>query len=507
MNTEAFTMWENSIIFQNGMFFYRDGKGHNSFICRERAKEIEVNYYKYQASMDVDRGGWDPDTAYPGRGFSKNENGEWQYTRACRIDIMKNGAVVRAVEGDFVIPRTIGTNKINSVNRIEKRAFYNCANLSQVTIPETITSIGSEAFVGCTNLNKIIMSDSIKAIEEKAFADTAYYNNKENWVDNALYLNGWLIKVNTAAEGAFHVQDGTIGIADTAFRDCDKLTHISIPDSVQYIGSHAFEGCSQLVEISFPEKVLKFGTGVLKKCASLEHVKLPIGIGDLSGMFLDNENLISVEIPEGVTKIGSAAFQNCIHLTDIKLPDSITSISSSAFKNTGYVNDKSNWADGVLYLGKWILLADSALAGNYVVKAGTLGIADSAFGKPFCQGACVNLTGVEMPDTVKYIGEGAFEGCKNLEHIDIPNSLRHISRSLFRDCSCLKEVIIPYSVKTMDIWVFYHCASLESVTIENPNLDITWPAIVSCPKLTVYAAHNSTAEAYTKKYEIAFQDK
>lgn len=471
---KEFVMGENRIRFRDGLFFYLDGKGNRSLICEERAKEMEEQYYRYQASMDVDRGGVDPDIAYPGRGFSKCENGWWEYTRTSQTQLLAGEQAVCPIEGTFEIPGMM--NDRENINRIEKRAFCNCDRLYQISFPDTITSIGASAFAGCTKLDRIAISDKIETIGEDAFTGTAYYHNMQNWKNFALYLNGWLLKVDNEARGEFCIPKGTVGIADGAFADCEKLTRIVIPDGVRYVGSGVFAGCKGLSEITFPQKVLRFGDGVFRQCTNLVHAELPTGITDLSGLFLNNTNLCSIRIPDSVTTVGSAAFKNCTALREIELPSGIANISATAFENTGYVNEKRNWENGVLYMGRWLLRADASLSGSYAVKEGTVGIADCAF-----------------------------EGCKNLTHIELPNTLKYIGNSLFRDCAALTEIKIPRGVATMDIWTFYNCVNLEKLVIDNPHLEITWPAIVRCPRLTIYAARNSIAQKYARKYKISFQ--
>lgn len=500
----AFTMWENSIIFCDGRYYYLDGKGGASLISKECAIEVEANYYAYQARMDVDRGGMHPERAYPGRGFSKDEDGRWKYTCPSEVEKLAGESKVSPIEGEFTIPSSVKISQ--DINQIRKKAFMGCSLLSRINIPETVQIIESEAFAGCDNLEKIVFTEKVQVIEEKAFLDTAFFRDENNWTYDALYLNGWLIKVRENAQGSFVVQDGTVGIANSAFCNCDKLTDILIPDSVKNIGSFAFKGCKSLLRIEFPKEVKKFGISVLSECTSLKHITLPAGIEDLSAMVANNTQLVSIKIPEGVTKIGSATFKNCTNLMEIELPDSITSISDTAFENTGYVNEKSNWEDGVLYLGKWLLMADDSVCGNYSIKDGTVGIADYAFGQ-FIKISCPDLTGLNIPDTVKYIGSSAFKRCVKLADVNVPDSVEHISDSIFRECNSLTQIRIPASVKTMDKWVFYRNMNLERLMIDNPNLKIDGAAIVNCPKLTIYAPEGSTAQEYAIKENIPFSSK
>ncbi len=470
MSKNEFRLWDERVIFENGMYYYLDGSGRASLISKECAKKIEADYYCYQAGMDVNRGGMDPEIAYPGRGFSKDSNGNWKYTRSHEVEKLNGDKASLPLEGDFIIPASVnGRQKINYIRR--------------------------EAFLGCDLLSEITIPDTVQIIEEKAFCDTEFYKREKNWTEDALYLNGWLIKVREQAQGTFNVLEGTVGIANNAFSNCAKLTEINMPDSVVYIGSFAFKGCKELLNIKFPEKVSLFGDGVLLECPNLSRIQIPTGVKDMNAMLRSCANLVSIKIPEGVTKIGAYAFADCERLMNIELPDSLTQIASTAFQNTGYVNDKANWEDGVLYLGKWLLKANEFVCGIYTVKEGTVGIADYAFGD-MLKCICPNLTGINMPETVRYIGDSAFGKCNKLAKVCIPNQVECIRSSLFRECAGLVEVRFGVNVKVMEKWVFYRNMNLESLVIDNPEIEIENAAIYNCPKLTIYAPEGSTAQRY-----------
>ena len=148
-------------------------------------------------------------------------------------------------------------------------------------------------------------------------------------------------------------------------------------------------------------------------------------------------SLTSIEIPDSVTSIGDWAFEGCSSLTSIIIGNGVTSIGGNAFYDTSYYNNESNWEDGVLYIGKYLIDAKyDAISGDYIIKDGTRVIAPSAFYN------CSSLTSIVIPDSVTSIGSSAFE-----------------------DCSSLTSIEIPAGVTSIDAWAFYNCSSLTSIEI------------------------------------------
>lgn len=117
------------------------------------------------------------------------------------------------------------------------------------------------------------------------------------------------------------------------------------------------------------------------------------------GTCADAEIIIPLRSLEGdrVTGIGASAFKDCSKVTAITIPESVTSIGESAFSNTAYYNDESNWENGVLYIGKYLIEVKAELTNSYTIKEGTKSIADFAFAN------CTALKNVTIPSSVSSI--------------------------------------------------------------------------------------------------------
>lgn len=182
-----------------------------------------------------------------------------------------------------------------NIKRIDDWTFEYCKNLTSIYIPNSVTAIGSSAFYSCTSLENIEISDNITSIGTRAFAATAFYNNDDNWENDVLYLDKYLLTAKKTISGEYKVKSNTEIIGPGAFFGCNLLTEIEIPSSVAAIGSQAFYDCTLLKNVNIPDRVTSLDDSVLSGCESLENVT----------------------IHDSVTSIGKCAFNNCNKLTDI----------------------------------------------------------------------------------------------------------------------------------------------------------------------------------------------
>ena len=160
---------------------------------------------------------------------------------------------------------------LNSVISIGSRAFHGCKSLTSVTIPSSVTTIGSEAFSWCTNLTSVIIGENVTTIGSYAFEDCKVLNtitfpnrltylgdrsfNNTAWLDNQasglVYVGNWayIYKGEMPANTSVIIKSGTLGIANSAFRNCTGLVSVTFPNSLSIIGYWSFYGCSGLKDV------------------------------------------------------------------------------------------------------------------------------------------------------------------------------------------------------------------------------------------------------------------
>ena len=190
------------------------------------------------------------------------------------------------------------------VEKIKDFTFNYCRELTSITIPNSVTSIGGSAFTGCTSLKSIVVE-----------SDNSVYDSRSNC--NAIIETD----TNTLILGCKNtiIPNSVTSIGGYAFRDCRGLTSITIPDSVTSIGEGAFNSCTGLTNIIIPDSVTSIGAGAFGSCSGLTSITIPNSVTSIDSVtFEDCSSLTSITIPNSVTSIGAYAFRGCTDLTSIQ---------------------------------------------------------------------------------------------------------------------------------------------------------------------------------------------
>ena len=293
-------------------------------------------------------------------------------------------------------------------------------------IPSTVKTIGEYAFYSAKNLTEITIPKSVTEVREHGFDDTGVTD---------VTVPASVEKMGCEAFGGFYAKK--ITLEDGLKRlDCFSLngfyiTKISIPASVEYIEEGALAGLSALHEVtvdSANENYRSYGGNLYTKDRSVllcrpsakSATSFTIGspvkrIGSYA-MF-QSENLQEVIINNGVEEIGSNAFRWCYNLEKVTMPDTGKKIEVRAFEETAIKEIK--------------------------IPDGITKIELSTFE------CCSNLETVEIPDSVTELASNSFWGCVKLTEVVLPEHLEKIGYYAFTHTG-LNKINVPPSVKKID---------------------------------------------------------
>jgi hypothetical protein len=310
--------------------------------------------------------------------------------------------------GAVTIPTTIGGLPVTSIGN---EAFYQCTNLTSVTIPDSVTNIGHGAFAFCGNLTNAILPDNLVSVGICAFMNCTN-----------------LARVTLGAHTA------SLGISE--FDSCASLTSLTIPGSVIKIGSSALQNCGGLTNVTIGKGVASIGNRAFDACSNLTVMAVDpqnIIFGSVDGVLVNKGlNLIAqypggkngtYAIPNCVSNIGNGVFYGSIHLTEITIPSGVQSIGDWAFGS----------CSGLTHL---IIPNNVGTIGSYSFES------------------CSNLVKVTIADSVTSIGYHVFDNCPNLTDVTIGSGLigfgSRIGLNIFSDCLNLTSIYLrgsnPYFV-------------------------------------------------------------
>lgn len=278
---------------------------------------------------------------------------------------------VTAPSRDFTFDATTGTIKkyngndavvnipseINGtpVTTIGNAAFRD-SSVTSVTIPASVTEIGSNAFADCTNLTSVhyegdwsnlTIQSGNPAVQDAANAPLFDFKfTPDNTAVIVIRYKGTAADVTIPSR----YKGKPVTMIDHAAFFNSVVTSVTIPDSVTSIDDNAFGFCSQLTNISIPNSVTYIGFSAFAHCTSLKSITLPSSLSSISeALFSGCSQLTTIHIPDSVLSIQSNAFYHCRNLETIRIPVSVTLIETDAFAGcpslmtVTYSGSKTRW--------------------------------------------------------------------------------------------------------------------------------------------------------------------
>lgn len=352
-------------------------------------------------------------------------------------------AMVGAEINDIVIPE--------SVTSIGASAFAG-STVASVTLPDRLAVIGESTFAGCINLDTVNIPSAMTEIPANAFAYTA--------------LKGTLV-----------IPSSVVNIAASAFEGCESLTGIEIPKSVRMLMSKAFAGCTSLTNVKvyatepltvdadlFDSSV--FGTATLQCPKGFADVYAEADVWKNFTVIKDDfllevnsgDRFVFAKMPYEITSLkeGEMTVKAKFHHFDGKHRDTAVEIANAKFSGDVVIPSE------ITYMDKQFRVTE---------------ISDSAFFR------AKNLTSVTMPADIRGFGKNMFDGCEKLVSCNIPDNVTEISPSCFSSCAALKSIVLPAGVTAIGNNAFYYCSSLDSISLPEGLKTIGERAFYQCGQL------------------------
>ena len=350
-------------------------------------------------------------------------------------------------------------------------------NITSITIPNSVTSIGYSAFADCTGLTSVTIPNSVTSIGEGAFyACTG--------LTSPVYNAHVFAFMPTSYSGAYTIPDGIESIAGGAFEGCTGLTSVTIGNSVTSIGYSAFSGCTGLTSVTIGNSVTSIGYSAFSGCTGLTSVTIPNSVTSIrSSAFYGCSGLTAIYVPCGEMERFKQMLNNDSRINDhAPLPYTITineehgnvtypqtmcdDMSLNATPDYGY--HFVQWSDGVTNNPRAIVLTqDTTFTAEFAYdRVGTCG-KDLALVWSYDPNSKVLTIGNagEFTENMQF----GLEAPNEMEELVIGNSVTAIGANAFAGIETLKKIIIGESVKTIGEQAFYNCVNLETIFNYRPT--------------------------------------
>ena len=367
----------------------------------------------------------------------------------------------------------------NKVQTIGNNAFNNCDGLTTLTIPDTVTSIGSNSFGNIASLKSITFLGFSEptTCNDAAFSsigtsfvevDITYSSTdfckltprtknscgettsaciyEYNHADKLLKITGnGEMKDYTSGTAPWYEKGDTIGkitisgitkVGNYAFNGCTNITSLTLPESLTTIGTQSVSGCTSLTTVEYPRTITSAQPDTFTGSTALTTIKI-IGTGEMQTYTSTNQpwnsimtQITNVEISSTITSVGDYSFNGATQLTSLNL-GSVGTIGNYAFTSIGITS---------------LTLPTQTTTVNSYAFSG-----------------CTSITSLNL-NSVQTIGSNAFKNIRITE-LTIPTSVSSIGASSFGSCTSLTTLNYPTTKITFDKTMLSGCTALKTIKI------------------------------------------
>jgi hypothetical protein len=320
------------------------------------------------------------------------------------VTYKNNGFRYNNYSGIVSIPATVNYEGVTyTVTGVGNNAFRYCGALRTVTLPSTVTSIGKMAFYACNGLRGITIPQAVTSI------------------------------------------------GDSAFYACTGLTDLTIPENVTSLGTNAFGGIS-VQSLTWNARECWSNGGIT--ATGIRQLNIGNEVRVLPKYLANNSQITTVDLPSSLVSIGDSAFYSCSGLISLTIPVNVTTIGTNAFGNNSIKsltwNARECWSTG-------------SRDDEHYFDVTTLTIGDGVEVLPCNFVAYSNITEVNIPASVKEIGDRAFYECHQLAGAEIPDGVVAVGEFAFSG-SGIKTLTVGTGLTEVGPFAFNPLPELTTLT-------------------------------------------
>lgn len=335
----------------------------------------------------------------------------------------------------------------DGVASISNGAFSKSFYLKSVTIGKSVRTIGENAFRYCASLESIHIPAAVEKIKYAAFSDCISLKNLTFATDSKLQLIDHSAFAATAIqtlELPKHVKE----IGPAAFHSCTDLRLIRMNDELEIIATNAFRRCNNIRQVYVGKSVKQVGLKVFGDGQSLEYFE---NNGKVSFDGMDELPNLRTVVIGGEMEVLSG-FYDCPNLSNVVITGKVERIDDNAFSGCENLT-QIDLPEGLLYIGKGAF-SNSGLKG--------IVLPDSVWGLGGSFSGCKDLAYVICGSGLQSIGKGSFSSCESLEYVDLKNTTV-LDEAVFTSDPKLTKIIWSHKLEEIGRSAFYDTYNLPAV--------------------------------------------
>ena len=416
-----------------------------------------------------------------------------------------------------------------TLQSINGYAFSNCSKLSEIVVPEGVTTVGEHCFENCTSLTSVSLPTTLKVLENHLFNNCNKLESfvfqptmetvEEHCFDQCLSLKNLRfddgtspITLSTVVSmfGDSPLEEMYVGrnIDYTLIKGKEKeapffnrstITNVTISDKggVTYLRPYFIYGASTLPRINVPDNVLEIGKYAFAECSSLEEAVLSKNLSLIDeGLFDQDIALKSLIIPGAVNSVNQYALRGCGALKDLRFEDSANPLTAAiARSNTGMCGDTHLEN---LYIGRNIRY-EATGSNGYSPFYNLTSLKNVTFSNAgmvtecndYLLAGCSAVENLSLPESLVTIGNHTFSNMTTLQYCRMFDNVESVGEYGFAGDVNLTDLIFSKKVKTLRNNLFMNCTSLPLFTVHPAVTSIEDNAFMNCNSLATLSFTDS----------------